>query len=220
MKKLFVIVIVLSLTFTAGTVFAQSAKDAVFGLKKLEARCQSGVSYQEYSSAIADAKFPVNLFMESEEGKKHPELTVSIGKVIYLYDLVGIMWHTLMSYRDLSTREERFFFKAGCIDADSRTGREIEKLYPQEKRHIDSTYITTDYYEADSLRQLMWKDASKELMNTTELYAKAERDKSEDIYKLKRENEQLKADAEIEKLKKENENLKKQLKLMKSNRKK
>jgi len=69
-KKLFIAAMVICLTFTTITAFAQTAKEAVFGLKKLQARCEAGINYNDYSNAIADAKFPVTLYMESADAKK------------------------------------------------------------------------------------------------------------------------------------------------------
>jgi len=48
MKKLSVIVfmLIVSILFSV-PVYAQSAKEAIFGLKKLQARCQSGISYHD-----------------------------------------------------------------------------------------------------------------------------------------------------------------------------
>jgi len=86
MKKLFIAVMVIGLTFAAVTTFAQSAKEAVLALKKLEARCQAGLSRSEYYSALGDAKFPVNLYMESSDAKQYSELTESINKVMQFYE--------------------------------------------------------------------------------------------------------------------------------------
>ena len=38
---------------------AQPAKNAVRALEKLETRCESGISYQDYGIAIVNAKLPV-----------------------------------------------------------------------------------------------------------------------------------------------------------------
>ena len=71
MKKILCFIILLIPIFA----YADNTKDAVMALKKMEARVQSGISYRDYGNALADAKFPVNLFMESIEVKKNPELT-------------------------------------------------------------------------------------------------------------------------------------------------
>lgn len=198
-KKIFIALTVIGLTFTAITAFAQTAKEAIFGLKKLQARCQSGISYRDYGNAVGDAKFPVNLFAESAEAKTNPQLLESINKVMKHYEFAGILWNDKIS-------------NTGLIYADSYLGKEIAQLYPQAR------LATNNSYWVDSLLPIIWAEASKELENATKLYAKTEGDTSNDIDKLKKENEQLKANAEIEKLKAENANLKKQLEVLKSKR--
>jgi hypothetical protein len=64
---------------------AQSAKEAFMALKKLEARTQVGVSYRDYSSALGEAKFPVNLFVESKEGRESIDLAKAIRKTFAIY---------------------------------------------------------------------------------------------------------------------------------------
>ena len=55
--------------------FAQSAKDAYYGLKKLQAKVKSGINHRDYSQAIGDANFAVTMFLESKSAKKQPELS-------------------------------------------------------------------------------------------------------------------------------------------------
>src|SRR6266481_1879701 len=59
-------------------VLPQQAKDAVLALKKLEARIQSGVNYDDYIRALGDARFSVNLFTDSQEAKKYLELVKTV----------------------------------------------------------------------------------------------------------------------------------------------
>jgi len=185
---------------------AQSAKEAIMGLKKLQARCQSGISYRDYSNAVADAKFPVNLFMESAEAKSNPELTDAINKAMKHYEYAGQLWNLKMT----ASRYE-IDLRHGFFQVDTDTGIEIGKLYPQAVPH-KGRYFLNDIFS------IIWGEASQELENITKLYAKTERETSSDIEKLKKENEQLKAIAE--RLKAENENLKKQIELMTPKRKK
>jgi hypothetical protein len=203
-KKAFIIVIVIGLTFTAITAFAQSAKDALMGLKKLEARCQSGISYQDYSNALADAKFPVNIYIQSNDAKKYPELTESINKSMQHYEFVNTLWHEKMSGKPGEALHD------GLILQKGEFGIVIQRLYSQTRT---TKFLWATYYVFDSALPAIWGEASKELENTTKLYAKVDENKSDDIDKLKKENEQLKADVEVERLKRENENLKKQLEM-------
>jgi hypothetical protein len=198
MKRLFIAAMVIGLTFTAITAFAQTAKEAIFGLKKLQARCQAGISYSDYSNAVADAKFPVNLFIESPEAQKYPELTASINIAMQHYEYAGTLWNIKLS--------DRF---AALVRCDSEVAKSISQRYPQAKR--DAALREGYCYFIDSVLGVIWEEASNELKNTTNLYTKTEGDTSNSVDKLKKENEQLKA---------ENANLKKQLGLMKSKKKK
>jgi hypothetical protein len=207
MKKLFIIVMVIGLTFTAVNAFAQSAKEAVFGLKKLQARCQSGISYHDYSNALADAKLPVSLFMESADAKKYSELTDSLNKVMKHYEYAGNVWNAKFK------APSDDMLHSGWIWDKKAMGREIKELYPNV---TPPSGWLVKYYSVDLVLSTIWETASKELENTTKLYAIIEGDTSNDIDKLKKENEKLKIEAESEKLKAENENLKKELELLKS----
>lgn len=248
MKKLIFVIIVIVLTFTAIIAFAQSAKEAVMALKKLQARCETGISYREYSPALGEAKYAVNLFAESEEAKESPKLKDSILNAITHYEFANIVWKHKFSSRSLTY----------SIDADSNAGRAIEELYP---RAPTSSVFGHKFYKIDELLLVCWAEAAKELENTTKLLAveqkgqgqknrderqyssacestciktfhdneladdcikyncKKEENSSNDIDVLKKENEQLKAETEMEKLKAENANLKKKLELMKSKKK-
>lgn len=71
MKKHFIFVIVVSLfTFFSATAFAESTKEAIRALKKLEAKIEVGISYNDYSSALGGANFEVRMFLESPEAKE------------------------------------------------------------------------------------------------------------------------------------------------------
>ena len=190
--------------------YADSAKDAYMGLKKLQARCDAGISYRDYSNALADAKFPVNLYLESVEAKKSPELTESISKVMKHYEYAGNVWNMKMKAPSDDMLHQ------GWIWDKKPIAREIKDLYPNV---TPPSGWLVKYYSVDLVLSAIWEAASKELENTTKLCAKVEENKLDDIDKLKKENEQLKADVESEKIKAENESLKKQLELLKSKKK-
>jgi hypothetical protein len=72
--------------------FAQSAKEAVMALKKLQTRVEVGVSYEEYFPALGEAKFPVTLYLESPEAAKNPQLKAAVEKSLGHYQLVARTW--------------------------------------------------------------------------------------------------------------------------------
>ncbi|MGD0217487.1 MAG: hypothetical protein ABSC45_08265 [Desulfobaccales bacterium] len=58
--------------------FSQSAKDALRAMKKLQARTQAGISYNDYAPALGEAKFEINLFLESPAAKENYKFTEAI----------------------------------------------------------------------------------------------------------------------------------------------
>jgi hypothetical protein len=71
MKKHFIFVIVVSVfTFFSATAFAESAKEAIRALRKLEAKIEVGISYADYLTALGDANFEAKMFLESPEAKE------------------------------------------------------------------------------------------------------------------------------------------------------
>ena len=65
--------------------YAQSAKEAFMALKKLEARTQAGISYRDYGPALGEATFPVNLYLETAEGKESSDLANAIRRTMSIY---------------------------------------------------------------------------------------------------------------------------------------
>jgi hypothetical protein len=72
--------------------FAQSSKEALMALKKLQAKIQVGISYKEYGPACGDAKFPVNLFLESPQAKQNVKFTQSIKDAMKHYEGALEVW--------------------------------------------------------------------------------------------------------------------------------
>ena len=210
MKKAVITSAVIAFMLMSIPAFAQSAKEAVMALKKMEARVQSGISYRDYSSALGEAKFPVNMFIESADAKKYPELAGSIQTVMKHYEYTGDIWNEKMARRPVTNMYVGMIQK-GFVEINSDRGREIARLYPE-------TLQSGQYYVMDSLFQQIWRTASNELKNATTTYAKIEENTS--IDKEKKESEIDKLKKEVERLKAENADLKKQLGSTKPKRKK
>jgi len=196
MRKGMVLFFILSLGVPTLT-HAQSAKDALMGLKKLQARTQAGISYKDYGNALGEAKFPLNMFLESKDAQKYPELSTSLRKVMAHYDYAGICWKIKMvvEYGEF-------------IDVNSDIGKNIERLYPNANKDAKEggAIFKDKNYSVTFLLPLIWGEASIELDNATKLYAKSEEKQSDDTVKLKEEIAKLKK--EVARLKKENDLLK------------
>ena len=93
MKKCLIIslIFIILLIFSISA-HAQSAKNAVRALEKLETQCESGISYQDYRIALMNAKLPVNSYLEGSGSSNNPALADSIKKVMAHYEFVGIAW--------------------------------------------------------------------------------------------------------------------------------
>ena len=140
-----------------------SAKEAIRALKKLEARCEAGISYKDYGPALGDAKFEVNLFLESAEARNKAKLAEAIEAVIGHYEFAATVWR-----RKVSDRFGNF------IAINSELGQTVLKLYPSANK---------DYREGGALSQLMqkpaiwvdallsviWGEATKDLKRATAL---------------------------------------------------
>lgn len=173
MKRLLPLSFVLALTVVTVPAFAQSAKEAILALKKIESRCQSGISYADYDPAVGDAKVPVSLFLESEEAKRSPELTDSMNKVISHYEYAGKIWQLRFS---------PFFQGYGIITADSSLGEEINALYPKARAKNEKYFV-------EEILPVVWEAAAVELERATTLYTNSGGDISDEIKELNKVNE-------------------------------
>lgn len=209
MKMLFVPAMVIGLTFTAVTGVAQTPKEVMSALKKLQAKCQAEVVFKDYRNAVDDAKFFVNSFLESTDAKKNGALTDSVKKLMAHYDYAG----TLLEQKGSSA--------SGLISANTAVGKQIKELYPQLQPNKSAL---GEFYFIDSLVQMICKESSKELETAANLSATAESELQAETDHRKKEIDQLREDnaklkQENEQLSEENTNLKKQLELLKPKRK-
>jgi hypothetical protein len=92
MRKLSIVILTFIFTLMAVPTHAQSAKNAVRVLEKLETQCESGVSYQDYKIALMNTKLPVNFYLEGSGSSNNLALADSIKKVMAHYEFVGIAW--------------------------------------------------------------------------------------------------------------------------------
>ncbi|MHB8067360.1 MAG: hypothetical protein ACYDIC_05610 [Desulfobaccales bacterium] len=97
MKRMLALILVV-LFGSVGLAYGQSAKDAVKALKKLEAKVESGMSYQKYREALGDTNAEVKLFLESKNAKKNPELANSIKKIMGNYQDAADLWKTIADH--------------------------------------------------------------------------------------------------------------------------
>jgi hypothetical protein len=184
MKRTIVLFLILSMGIPAST-HAQSAKDALMALEKLEARCQGGISYSDYVKALGEAKFRFNLYYKSPDAEKYPDLSDSFEKAILHYEFAGMVWRQKMSKK-----------YGEFIDIDSELGKSITRSYPNAIKGMNAgSGMDSGGYAVDVLLPLIWAEASKELEITTNLYAKLGKISSDEMKKLKKEIAALKGEA-------------------------
>lgn len=187
MRKILFTVMIIGLT--ASATYAQSAKEAIMALKKMEARTQSGISYRDYSSALGEAKFAVNMFQESKDASKDIELKESILRVMGHYEMAGTFWGYKFS-----------IWEHGI----SGKGKKIViAIYPDASKDADSGGAVIDIgggskiMIVERLLPIIWSEASNELTIATKLYSKLDDDTACDCDKLISENKELKKQVKL-----------------------
>ncbi len=70
----------------------QKAKEAVLALEKLESTIESGVGLQDYSKALAEANFPVKMYLTGDSAPNFPELSKSIEDAVKWYRAARSVW--------------------------------------------------------------------------------------------------------------------------------
>lgn len=159
----------------SASTLGESAREALRALKKLEARCQAGISYKDYGPALGEAKFKVNLFFESPEAKKRVKLAESIDKIMGHYEFVGIAWQHKFSGGGGVTE---------TISLKSDLGQSLLKLFPNANKDYKEGGALVTFEGSsgesfqrparteifiDSLLPIIWNGASDELKRATGL---------------------------------------------------
>jgi hypothetical protein len=68
------------------------AKEAVLALEKLESTIESGVGLQDYSKALAEANFPVKMYLSGESAASYPTLSKTIEDTVKWYRAARSIW--------------------------------------------------------------------------------------------------------------------------------
>ena len=229
MKKYLIICFIFCmLTMPSLPVYAQSAKEAIMALKKMEARVQSGISYRDYSPALGETKFSVNVYLEDPEANKNPEITSLIKRVMVHYEQAGFVFKESLSgpYRYLDHTSSVLSKESQLREiSEQQIYKGLIEQYPEANMFIeDGGALDRDksdkgkdinnlkygrILDLNHLLPMIFKRASDDLKNASTLLSKANANAGEnqnDIEKLKEENNDLKM--EIMKLKKEIDDLK------------
>lgn len=98
MRKLLIGIFMFAMILVTSFSFAGTTEDALDSLKKLQAKCQTGISFRDYSPALGDARFYVNKFIQSDESKNNYELTANISNAIDAYQFAQEVWNMKFTY--------------------------------------------------------------------------------------------------------------------------
>lgn len=186
------------LTVTTGIAFAQSAQDAIVGLKKLDTQVDTGISYRDYSGALAEAKLPVRLFAEGPEAAANPEFVKSLLKSIEHYEFAKRVWDAKFSALD-----HEKMLGGGFISAKGTLGQTIKERYP-------AAQLLDGYYPLPTLLPFAWAEAEKEA-DAAAAIAPSGGGATSQADALRSENEAMKRDLEMQALRKENAELKRRI---------
>lgn len=127
-----------------------SAKDTYKSVRKLQTKIETGISYQNYSPALADAKFEVSLFAESSAAKEFPEFTTHLKNAMVYYDTANTVWQI------------KFDSHSKFVE-DSNTVNALMAIYPKLER------IENIGLHIDSSISALWGAASEEIEKATKL---------------------------------------------------
>lgn len=179
MKKIFLITI-FSIFGLIGLAFGQTEKDAIKSLKKLEAKIESGISYQRYREILGDTNAEVKLFLESKNAKKSPELNQSINKIMENYKDAAGLWQTIVnnpgrvpyfSPDEKINPYHRSEWHIKLVETAQRFFKKYPKSYDKVKKHREDSIgpLTGNIIPAqkeislDDFLGVIWNEASKEL---------------------------------------------------------
>jgi len=71
---------------------APDAKDAFLAIEKLQSIVESGVSLPDYTRALADANFPLKMYLKSDKADRFPGLTRALTDAMKWYKAAGQFW--------------------------------------------------------------------------------------------------------------------------------
>ena len=134
--------------YFSGMAYGQSDKAAYKALKNLEARITAGINYQEYNTALADAKVEVDSFIENKKEVKIARLVDALNKALVYYQKANEIWKIQIDTNN------KYFAK------NNEKGKEIERIYPRAEKSYEKD---GEYYFVPMIRRQLWSEASKEL---------------------------------------------------------
>ena len=159
MRKIFAFAFIILLGISE-LALGQTANDTLKSLQKIEAKIQTGISYQDYPQVVAEVNNEVNMFLESNEAKKNPQFARNIKMAMDYYMTAKEIWDIKFNCMDDYVMER--------IDINSNCGRQIKILYHNSKAEILPGNLGPVYVVSNVLRNI-FNDASKQLIKASEI---------------------------------------------------
>lgn len=155
--------VILSLTISLpSAVFSATDDEALTSLKKFRSRCEVGISYAEYSSALADSQYQVKEYLESANAKRNPEFAQYISDALSDYRRAGLLWNIKATLPSGDYVWE---------DNDGGLWVEFVKAYPDGVRLLQtSKYVGQGRYTLfSSMLSYIWEQASQKIVKASGL---------------------------------------------------
>jgi hypothetical protein len=153
-----------------------AAKEAFLALEKVESIVESGVGQADYTRALADANFPLKMYLDSDSAVTFPDLTNALRDSMKWYRAAGSIWHRKIltdfpiGYCDKWTHA---LPHNAVLNDGPYLSEDLCSSYPElvttyaDSRHYDATdnTITEDrkIIDYDKAQQQAWKLADAEL---------------------------------------------------------
>lgn len=151
LKRCVVLSTVLILAVSVQYAHAQSAKDALMSLKKLQSKCEAGILYNEYPPSLAEAKVQVMDYLQSPVSSNEPEFSEALGSALGHYECAGhifdYMYNAGAGQHFVSTQDPSLFAK-------------VKQRYPELSIYVSKDISGFSYSEAI---QVMWARAASEV---------------------------------------------------------
>lgn len=144
----------------------QSARETIKVLKHFKVRCEKGISYSAYPTALADAKREVRRFLGGKEAAENLMLAIRMEVILELYEEARLTWG--LKFRKTNTSADRFH-RGGLLtlgdEQDKAVWSAFLTAYPEADKDIGAGGAVVNGQSAsiDAMVRMIWTRAAKEL---------------------------------------------------------
>lgn len=158
--------------------FAETSRESIKALKKLESRCELPISLSEYRNALAETKFEVELYMDNRIAKKERQLSKTISNALSLYMYAEELWGINISggHRGdfLAIKKSNNPNNHPSFNVWASAGEKYIILYPEDRKSISDggVMLNEDGIDAHVAISHIWNRASKKVEEAMVLLAR------------------------------------------------